>query len=136
MIDDCSSSEKESQELSEEINVDFASCIGSLIYLSMTHTDIIYAVNKLAKFTRKPGKVHFAGLLHLLRYLRDNSSYGVRFYSNLSEPLSIKCCSARTLRKNTPFLASQTPLGTMTQIMEGVLGVSSSLIWEGSFITV
>jgi hypothetical protein len=51
----------------------------------MTRTDIIYAVNKLAKFTRKPGKVHFEALLHLLRYLRDNSLYGVRFYSNLSD---------------------------------------------------
>jgi hypothetical protein len=84
-VDDCSTSKNESQQLSEGFNIDFASCIGSLIYLSMTRTDIIYAVNKLAKFTRKPGKVHFEALLHLLRYLRDNSLYGVRFYSNLSD---------------------------------------------------
>jgi hypothetical protein len=84
-VDDCSASEEESKALSEGLNIDFASCIGSLIYLSMTRTDIIYAVNKLAKLTRRPGQVHFEALLHLLRYLRDNSLYGVRFYSNISD---------------------------------------------------
>ncbi|MFN9983118.1 MAG: hypothetical protein ACK53Y_24540, partial [bacterium] len=49
----------------------------------MTRTDIIYAVNKLAKFTRKPGKTHFEALIHLLRYLRDNTLWGVRFYSDI-----------------------------------------------------
>jgi len=83
--DDCSSTDQESNKLATSFNIDFASCIGSLIYLSMTRTDIIYAVNKLAKYTRKPGKVHFEALLHLLRYLRDNSLYGVRFYSNIVE---------------------------------------------------
>jgi hypothetical protein len=29
--------------------------------------------------------VHFEALFHLLRYLRDNSLYGVRFYSNIVE---------------------------------------------------
>jgi hypothetical protein len=104
MIDDCSSSEKECQELSEDTNVDFASCLGSLIYLSMTRMDIIYTVNKLAKFTHRPGKVHFAGLLHLLRYLRDNSSYGVRFYSNLSEaPIYQMLLSQNIEEKHTLF---------------------------------
>jgi hypothetical protein len=51
----------------------------------MTRTDIIFAVNKLAKYTRKPGKVHFEALTHLLRYLRDNSLHGVRFYSAIGE---------------------------------------------------
>jgi hypothetical protein len=54
--DDCPSTERESQELSTAFNIDFASCIGSLIYLSMTQADIIYAVNKMAKLTRKPDK--------------------------------------------------------------------------------
>jgi hypothetical protein len=50
--DDCSSTEHVAQELPSEYNIDFASCVGSLIYLSMTRTDIIYAVNKLAKYAR------------------------------------------------------------------------------------
>jgi len=65
--------ETSSKQLAIEYNIDYASCVGSLIYLGMTRVDILYAVNKLAKFTHKPGKVHFEAMIHLLRYLRDHS---------------------------------------------------------------
>jgi hypothetical protein len=78
MFDDCSSTEHDTQQLSSEYNIDFASCVGSLIYLSMTRTDNIYAINKLAKYARQPGRPHFEALTHLLRYLRDNIMYGLR----------------------------------------------------------
>jgi hypothetical protein len=83
--DDCAATDAECADLSTAFNIDFASCIGSLIYLSMTRTDIIFAVNKLAKYTRKPGKVHFEALIHHLRYLRDNGLLGVRFYSEIGD---------------------------------------------------
>jgi hypothetical protein len=82
---DCGTTDAEFAELTTTFNIDFVSCIGSLIYLSMTRTDIIFAVNKLAKYMRKPGKVHFEALIHLLRYLRDNSSYGICFYSIIKD---------------------------------------------------
>jgi hypothetical protein len=43
----------------------------------MTRVDIMYAVNKLAKFTHKPGKANFEAMIHLLRYLRDHSQIGI-----------------------------------------------------------
>lgn len=64
--DNCSTSKNETKKLSEEFNVDFASCVGSLIYLGMTHMDISYAVNKLVKYTRQPGRKHVKALIHLL----------------------------------------------------------------------
>ena len=82
--EDCSKSEEIAAELVEEYKFDYASCIGSMIYLSQTRTNIIYAVNKLARYMRKPGKIHFDALVHLLRYLRDNNNFGVRFFSNYS----------------------------------------------------
>jgi len=82
--EDCSKSEEVAAELGEEFKLDYASCIGSLIYLSQTRTDIIFAVNKLARYMRKPGKIHFEALIHLLRYLRDNNDYGVRFFADYS----------------------------------------------------
>jgi hypothetical protein len=36
---------------------------------------------------RKPGKVHFDALIHLLRYLRDDTNNGIRFFSNYATPL-------------------------------------------------
>ncbi len=49
--DDCSATEEDAKKLAAEYNIDFASCVGSLIYLGMMRTDIVYAVNKLAKYT-------------------------------------------------------------------------------------
>jgi hypothetical protein len=63
--------------LETEYNVDYASCIGSLIYLSMTRCDTVFAINKLAKYSKYPGRNHFEALFHLLRYLRDHAYYGL-----------------------------------------------------------
>jgi hypothetical protein len=38
--DHCSENETKAQELETEYNIDFASCVGSLIYLGMMHPDI------------------------------------------------------------------------------------------------
>ena len=57
----------------------------------------IFAVNKLAKYTRKPGKVHFEALIHLLRYLRDNSLYGIRFYSVIEESPIYQMLTAQSI---------------------------------------
>jgi hypothetical protein len=38
--DDCAASKSEAQQLAIEFKIEFASCIGSLIYLSMTRTDL------------------------------------------------------------------------------------------------
>jgi hypothetical protein len=61
---DCSESEEKATILGEEYKLDYASCIGSLIYLSQTRTDILFAVNRLAHYMRKPGKVHYDALIH------------------------------------------------------------------------
>ena len=43
-----------------------------MIYLFSTRVDLSFAVHKLENFPENPGKVHFEGLVHLLRYIRDN----------------------------------------------------------------
>ncbi len=80
--EDCSETEEKAATLMDEYKLDYASCIGSLIYLSQTRSDIIFAVNKLARCMQKPGKVHFEALIHLICYLRDNNNFGVRFFSD------------------------------------------------------
>jgi len=81
--DDNSPNEAAAGELSNEFNLDFGSCVGALIYLALTRVDICHAVNKLAKYTRLPGRNHFVALVHVLRYLRDNSFLGITFYSDV-----------------------------------------------------
>ena len=74
--------EKESEKIQKEYNIDYRACIGCLLYLSYTHPDIIFAVNKLAKYGIKPGEYHMKCAIHVLRYIRDHPNYGIKFYSN------------------------------------------------------
>ena len=46
--------------------------------------ELSFAVHKLAKFSVNPGKVHFEGLIHLLRYIRDNKTLGLKYYVGLN----------------------------------------------------
>ena len=61
----------------------------SLIYILSTRVVLCFAVHKLSKFLSNPGNVHFEGLVHLLRYIRDKNNLGLRYYSKIEdEPLS------------------------------------------------
>ena len=44
-----------------------------------------FAVHKLEKFSENPSKVHFEGLIHLLRYIRDNKTLGLKYYADLND---------------------------------------------------
>ena len=41
-------------------------------------------MHKLAKFSANTGKVQFEGLVHLLRYIRDNKTLGLKYYADLN----------------------------------------------------
>ena len=47
--------------------------------------DLSFAVHKLAKFSVNPGKVHFEGLVRLLRYIRDNKTLGLKYYDDMND---------------------------------------------------
>ena len=43
------------------------------------------SVHKLAKFSANPGKVNFEGLVHILRYIRDNNTLGLKYYADMND---------------------------------------------------
>ena len=47
--------------------------------------DLSFSVNKLEKFSANSGKVHFEGLVHLLRYIRDNKTLGLKYYADMND---------------------------------------------------
>ena len=47
--------------------------------------DLSFAVQKLAKFSDNPGKVHFEGLVHLLIYIRYNKTLVLKYYAGLND---------------------------------------------------
>ena len=46
--------------------------------------DLIFAVQKLAKFSENTGKVHSEGLIHLLIYIRENKTLDLKYYADLN----------------------------------------------------
>ena len=67
--EDVSTSDEQIERLTREYDIHYRACIGSLIYLLSTRVDLSFSVHKLAKFSANPSKVHFEGLVHLLRYI-------------------------------------------------------------------
>ena len=55
------------------------------MYLLSKRVNLSFAVHKLAKFSSNPGKVHFEGLIHLLRYIRDNKTLGLKYYVDMND---------------------------------------------------
>lgn len=51
--------------------------IGRLIYLTISRTDIVYAVNKLSQYVSKSCRTHLAVVHHLLRYLKSADGQGI-----------------------------------------------------------
>ena len=102
--EDCSKDEVAAKSLQVEYGIDFASCVGALLYLSYTRPDITYAVVKLAKFTRRPGVNHMEALLHLLRYLRDNMYLGLRFYSDINMSPVTRLLSSNGISLDNPLI--------------------------------
>ena len=44
-----------------------------------------FAVHKLEKFSANPGKVHFEGLINILRYIRENKTLGLEYYADMND---------------------------------------------------
>ena len=49
--------------------------------------DFSFAVNKLAKFSSNPSKVHFEGLVNLLIFINYNNTLGLNYYADIKDAL-------------------------------------------------
>ena len=75
--------------------------MGSLVYLLSTRVDLGFSVHRLAKFSANPGKVHFEGLINLLRYINYNKALGLKYYADLkNSPVTDQLRQANIKRKN------------------------------------
>ena len=72
------------------------------IYLFIVYNSgIQFAVHKLEKFSANPDKVHFEGLVHLLRYIRYNKTLGLKYYLNINDaPVSYLLIQASNKTEN------------------------------------
>jgi histone deacetylase 1/2 len=54
----------------------FHQIVGALQYLTFTHLDICFAVNRVCQFMHAPTDSHWAAVKRILRYLKGTTSYG------------------------------------------------------------
>ena len=57
----------------------FRSLIGSLLYLTSTRLNIMFAASLLSRFTQEPSQVHFGAAKHVLRYFKGTMDYGIMY---------------------------------------------------------
>ena len=72
------------EKLNREFNIYYRDCIGKSIYLLSTRVYLVFAVHKLEKISSNRGKVHFEGLVHLLIYVRDNTTLGLKCSADIN----------------------------------------------------
>ena len=54
--------------------------VGNLVYLTVTHPDISYAVHQVSQYLSAPRSTHYTAVLRILRYLKGTLFHGL-FYS-------------------------------------------------------
>lgn len=56
--------------------------VGKLIYLTLTHPDLVYAIHTLAQFMQTPRKEHREATIPVGLYLKGRSGQGILLHSN------------------------------------------------------
>ena len=82
---DTYTSDEQVEKLTREFNIHYRSFIGSLIYSLSIRVELIFAVQKLSRFSANPGKVHFEVLVHMLRYTSYNKTLGLKYYADMND---------------------------------------------------
>jgi hypothetical protein len=62
----------------------YRSLVGSLLYLTATRPDILFAVNYLSRFMQNPSQIHFLAAKRVLRYLKGTVGFGMHFVKSSS----------------------------------------------------
>ncbi|MBW0548676.1 hypothetical protein O181_088391 [Austropuccinia psidii MF-1] len=70
------------------LKINYQSAIGSLIYLSTTtRLDMSYSISALSQFLENPGIMPWNLFLHVLKYLKGTSKFGLRYQKDLEKPI-------------------------------------------------
>lgn len=57
----------------------FKQLIGSMMYLTATRLDIMYAVSLLSRYMSRPTEVHHSAAKRILRYLQGTTTFGILY---------------------------------------------------------
>lgn len=80
-IDPCVKLSSHEGELLEDPS-QYKRLVGKLIYLTLTHPDISFAVSVISQFMQSPSKPHFDAITRILQYLKKHSGQRLLFTVN------------------------------------------------------
>lgn len=66
----------------EGVKVDgsfYKQLVGSMMYLTATRPDVMYAVSLISRYMAKPTELHLAAAKRILRYLKGTAGYGILY---------------------------------------------------------
>ena len=118
--EDVSTSDEQVEKSTREYNIHYRDCIGSLIFLLSTRVDLSFAVRKLAKISANPGKVNFEVLIHLLRYIRENKTLGLKYYVDMNDAPVTDILRQTNIKTNNHLMDFLILVGKIVQTMEEV----------------
>ena len=82
-----------------------------------TRVELNFVVHKLAKFSANPGKVHFEGLVHLLRYIKENKTLGLKYYADLNDAPVTDILRQSNIKTKNHFMAFLILVGKIVQTL-------------------
>jgi hypothetical protein len=65
----------------------YCSTVGSLQYLSLTHLDLAFAINRICKFMHHSTKLHWQAVKRILRYLKHTITHSLLLHKTSSRSL-------------------------------------------------
>ena len=71
----------------------YRSLVGSLLYLTATRPDIMFATSMLSQFMYKPSQTHFGAAKRILRYIQGTLDFGILYEKNVDAKLLGFCDS-------------------------------------------
>jgi hypothetical protein len=66
----------------------YRSIVGALQYLTLTQTDLSFAVNKVCQFLHSPTTIHWEAVKRILRYVKGTISLGLKIRKSNSTLVS------------------------------------------------
>ena len=83
--DDPSNNDEKVEKLTREFDIHYRACIDLFVIYK---SEFEFCSTQVRKVLINPGKVHFEGLVNLLRNVRDNKALGLKYYADINdEPL-------------------------------------------------
>ena len=106
------------------------------MYIFFSRVDLSSALHKLAKFSADPGKVHVEGLIHLLRYTRDNKTLVLKYYAYLNDALVTDLLRQSNIKTKNHLMAFSDSSWQIVQTLEEVQEHTSFSIKVGQLTMV